>query len=158
MTDKDTRARNDIYHVRPSFRGVLVYLTGAHAAIATATATNISWQAAAYDTLGAWNVNDPTKLVVPANTRYVRVSGSLDLDATAASVPTIEIYKNGSNSYPGVTRWYASTTLVDVGGVLQSPILVVTPGDYFTLNITQTSGANATVTQAYTWLSMEAVG
>lgn len=73
----------------------------------------------------------------------VRLSGNLSWDANTTGTRTIEVFKNGAATERGLpsTRINATSALAAQHGFVTAPIDVV-PGDYFTVKVTQTSGAN----------------
>lgn len=143
----------------------LIYQT-APQTITDATPTDLTWGAAAKNDLTMWTIGDPTKLVVPAGVKAVRVAGAIQYAAmsVADKFLKLNLQKNGAATYYGVP---SQTTSTNAGSSaiysisITSPVLLVTPGDYFQLNTVQFTSASQATNQASTayttWFSMEII-
>ena len=146
------------------FRGALVRRT--------ADATSLSfpwiaaWQAAVYDTDAFWSAGDPTRLTVPAGVTRVRLHGSVRLpDAASVGAINLQFLRNGtapSAAFPGTAMWavrVGGTGFTDNAAFLLSPVLAVSPGDFFELRVNRTGlGTPTTVlADAATFFAMEVI-
>lgn len=123
-------------------------------AIAADTPTIINWNAETADTDGFHdNATNSSRLTVPAGMSKVRLSGNVRIGTLVAQT-VIKLLKNGADVSGG---FQDGTTTVGVqrnNGF--SAILDVTPGDYFEMEITQSSGGNID-TSFSSWFSIEEV-
>lgn len=109
------------------------------------------------DTDAIHSGGSPSKLTVPAGFANARLKGQVTWTSTVAgdSGVAATIYKNGSAVYAGVPRktqgksYYGNPSIQ-----LESPILDVSPGDYFEL-VADTSDAASNIDDAGTWFEME---
>jgi hypothetical protein len=98
------------------------------------------------------------RMVVPDYARRVRMQANVQWDASATGYRQLTLKLNGSAIAGGaVVRVNAVASGVTVHGFTSAPIDVV-PGDYFTLEVAQTSGGNLGLNITNnSWLSMEIV-
>jgi hypothetical protein len=138
----------------------------------TADATSLSfpwiaaWQAAVYDTDAFWSAGAPTRLTVPAGVTGVRLHGSIRLpDAASVGAINLQILRNGASvsaSYPGTAMWavrVGGTGFTDNAAFFITPVLSVSPGDYFELRVNRTGlGTPTTVlADAATFMAIEVI-
>ncbi|WP_439580410.1 hypothetical protein [Elioraea sp.] len=146
------------------FRGALVRRT--------ADATSLTfpwfavWQTAVYDTDSFWSAGNPTRLTVPAGVTRVRLHGSVRLpDAASVGAINLQFLRNGaapSAAFPGTAMWavrVGGTGFTDNAAFLLSPVLAVSPGDWFELRVNRTGlGTPTTVlADAATFMAMEVI-
>lgn len=145
-------------------RGALVNILSPDIAVPNGTSQTISWDAEQRDTSSIWTAGDPTKLTVPTGATYVRLHIHVSLKSISG---TGYIYggliKNGAglgfaspdfridSAISSIYQWIAS-----------SPIISVTPGDYFEIYV-QSAGTSAACSIAYgagypaTWFELEVI-
>ena len=135
-------------------------------AIADNTAVDITWNTVLYDTDGYFGSSGDTFLTVPAGVTHVKIHYALVWEADVDGYRQISLEKsvNGgafSVVFDGVviTRDNALNHVSlgdDWAG--HSPVLQVTPGDRFQLQVRHTAGAEIDVNSSVgTWFAMEAV-
>jgi len=124
-----------------TFRGALVDFSTAGPVIATATPTVIDWQETGYDTDSIWNIANPSRLTVPAGVSFVQLWASVNWTSSRTGTVKLRFLLNGGGNFLfGLTQSeYEGITLG--GSELVSPPLSVIGGQYFELEVTQTSGA-----------------
>jgi len=127
------------------FRGALVTLTSAP--LVVATAEEIEWETAEYDTDALWTAASPTRLTVPRGVRLVRLFGAVV--QTAAVKNEVFLLKNSSAVFAGA----AVGEIEDLGTSFQTPVLKVLPGDYFEVSVDPASSVSLAVQR--TWFAME---
>lgn len=136
------------------FKGAMVNLTGDEV-LAAVTPEVLVWDAAEYD-FGAWTDiggTNPERLTVPAGVTRVRLtSNALFSDATGQAI--VRIMKNGADILGGGAT-ETETTGTEIVNVM-SAILVVTPGDYFEMEVEATNIRNITF-GTDTFFAIEAV-
>jgi hypothetical protein len=143
-------------------RGAMVKRTSDQS-ISTATDTTVSWQSEVRDTDSIWSIGDPTKLVVPTGATKVKIRGQVRYSAEASAANAIigtRIQKNGSDTYDGRGNEIMAKSAVAnvITQACETPVLDVTPGDYFTLVCIQGTGETLAITaNAATWFEMEIV-
>ena len=137
-----------------AFKGAMVNLTGDEA-LAAATPEVLVWDAAEYD-FGLWTDiggSNPERLTIPAGITRVRLTANaLFADATGQAI--VRILKNGSDILGGGAT-ETETTGTEIVNVM-SAILVVTPGDYFEMEVEATNVRNITF-GTDTFFSIEAI-
>ncbi len=130
-------------------------------ALVTATDTNIIWQVGnvSETVVGMWVAGTPTRFIVPADVTLVRVSGNINFVANAAGIRNVQINKNGVGfDMSGAVRVDAAAVGVTTLNVTTG-IVEVVAGDYFELQVQQTSGgALNTVASVLSNFCMEIVG
>ncbi len=125
-----------------------------------------AWQTAVYDTDTFWSAGNPTRLTVPAGVTRVRLHGSVRLpDAAGTGAINLQILRNGaapSATYPGTAAWsvrVGGTGFSDNPAFFITPVLAVSPGDFFELRVNRTGlGTPTTVlADAATFLAIEVI-
>jgi hypothetical protein len=141
------------------FKGALVN-RATDQSIGTATTTVVAWDAEQYDTDSVHdNVTNNSRLTVPSGVTRVRLAAYIVFGASATGNRKVNIRKNGGASYWG----YASYVMAGLSGtpteiIIQTPPIVVTPGDYFEVTVYQDSGVTLPVMSSYlSWFAMERV-
>lgn len=125
--------------------------------IATATATEIQWDATSCNNAAIYNSGaSVTRLTVPATgVKCVRLSGGFQWASWATNVRSVEIMKNGSSAYNGTAIFRTDVAGGLVRQTLQTDILSVAAGDYFTMVVYQDTGGNLNIDKA--WLCLEVI-
>ncbi len=158
-----------------TFRGALVSRVSPQS-IPSATWTRVQFEAESYDTSGIWTNATPSRVIVPPGVSKVRITAGLTMQMPASLDPLRQatISKNGvlwsdgaSASYPGQPAESLSATQGVAGfwTSLSTPVLEVTPGDYFELIVRQEQQSGAAVNVAQnnvkhanaTFLSLEVI-
>lgn len=139
----------------PVFSGALVH----HSATQTVNSTfsALTWDTEDYDT-DSWHDTgtNPERLTVPSGVSYVRICMNM-LDTSSVTGQWITaLYMNGSDIFPGACRNEIETAGGDAVSVT-SPVIAVTPGDYFEMFSFATS-SRTTDADARTSFSIEKVG
>lgn len=103
--------------------------------------------------------SNPSRMTVPSGVSKIRMQGQAVHTATGTSANAIglQIGKNGSASYAGSPRMIAETTTASGSIQIISPVLVVTPGDYFELFFYSESDTSVVLIANQTWFAMEIV-
>lgn len=151
----------------PNFRGCLAYMT-ANTAITDATYTHIPLGAENYDTSSIHdNATNSQRLTVPSGVTRVRMSGLVMFASSAIGVREAYISYNDETGVPtGVTGLPLFTDTSPAGAYssnlpLNSAVVSVTGGDFFTLCCYQNSGGNlnalASLIGFQTYLAMEII-
>lgn len=132
-------------------------------AIATDTAVAVSWETAEINESGLWTLDVPTRFTVPATvtgTVKARVSASVVWTYHASNRRFIRIKKNGV--VIARVQAIASTDTQSSGpqSVLVSPIVNAVAGDYFEVEVYQSSGTSLNLDPAATnsggvWATIE---
>jgi len=143
--------------------GAVVY-PSVQQSIPDTTTTAIVWSTSLYNNYSIWAIGNPTRLTVPPNVGYVRISGNIRYASTSvdASDFVLLLQKNGSATFNGNPRvaLQSGPTATRYEMQVVSPILPVTAGDYFTLCVSQATGGALNTDSTFTsqWFSMEIIG
>ncbi|WP_373087030.1 hypothetical protein [Sneathiella sp.] len=138
--------------------GALVLLASDQS-ITNNTATPLNWGSESYDTDGYHdNTTNNSRLTVPTGVTKIILRGQIRWDSSIAGVRQFLVNKNGSGSFDGrsvgTLEAQSPLTLQD----FVSPVLAVTPGDYFEVNAWQDSGGTRTVVSNVScWFSIQAI-
>ena len=114
------------------------------------------WGGAIYNTDGYWDPENPTRLTVPKGVTKVKVLASILWESNNDGFRQLRLKKNGNYTYglPYVRYQAVSTS----GATGTSSVIEVEEGDYFELDVVQTSGKSINLREdPYTWMSIEAV-
>ena len=114
------------------------------------------WGGAIYNTDGYWDPENPTRLTVPKGVTKVKVLASILWESNNDGFRQLRLKKNGNYTYglPYVRYKAVSTS----GATGTSSVIEVEEGDYFELDVVQTSGKSINLREdPYTWMSIEAV-
>lgn len=139
----------------PTYAGAVMVPSGADVTNPSYPYTVI-WGTALRNANGVWVVGSPTKLTVPAGYTGARLRAQAAWTGIAADAGIqATIYKNGTAVYPGVGRAVGGQAAY-TNPVLQveTPSLVVTAGDEFTLVVSSTD-ATSDLDVSDTWIEME---
>lgn len=144
------------------FRGALVYLDSTQS-IATATPENIDWDQEIYDTDDIHdNVTNNSRLTVPSGVSFVKVSAQIIWALDTAGDRTVEILRNGaSDHFSARIEWSAGPNSTFDTQNPTSAIIPVSGGDYFEVEVVQTSGGaldiNGSAIDSKVWFAMEII-
>lgn len=139
----------------PTWRGARVSLTGAES-INDVSATAVPWDQADVDTDTVWAGGNPTRLTVPAGVTRVRLSANVAWASNSTGVRLVQFKKNGSIVSGMPSHRHDANTSSESG--LVSSIITVVAGDYFEMEVYQSSTAALDLTaSAVTWFDMEIV-
>lgn len=97
----------------------------------------LTWPTPVVDGLGAYSAGSPTRLTVPSGWTHVVLYACVSLSgiANATTAISVRIKKNGSNTWIGgaynIRGSGADSSGYLTGAMCQTPIIPVSPGDYF---------------------------
>ena len=149
------------YTPRPH-RGCMLTKTAVHDTFFSGVPSDVPWEVANYDTdaisdLGGSNA---TRLTVPANVAKIKIIASISWEANTSGIRQAAILKNGDGLYPGVGNsisWPDLTT-GEAYNYAQTGVINVIPGDYFTIEVEQSSGGGLDVlANDSTWVTMQII-
>ena len=146
-----------------NFRGALVFLD-TNQSILDSTSTDINFDQESYDTSSIHdNIVSNERLTVPFGVTKVCLSARCTFQSSNANLE-IWISKNGAISYTGLSSDSWTNTVGILGGnakTINSPVLTVIAGDYFSLTVRHDEGFAINVTGEatgyLTWLSMAVI-
>lgn len=137
------------------FKGVMLSLTR-NTNVEHAEWTTVEWDKSDYNLSGFWNDSKKSQIIIPEGVKKVRVSCNVLWDSNSDGARRVRSLKNGGyskglfylNNIAGGTSPLGAT----------SGVIEVTEGDYFELEVYQSSGEERTLREdPYTWLSLEVV-
>ena len=140
-------------------RGALVTLAVNETGADYTTPAAVPFDAEGYDTdtIHSNSVNN-SRLTVPAGVSKVRLSGNVALTlTTSADFGNLIIRKGASVDYIGAASIAVELTSTFGQINIASPILAVTPGDYFELYLTMETDNSITVFDDRSWFAMEII-
>ncbi len=145
--------------LKPKHRGALVRKAADETAVNMTAGTIISWDTEAYDTDGFHdNSTNNHRLTVPSGATKVRLTAGLRLASFTADLwAFVTIIKNSGASFDGQPRQSVETGLTSANVNLLSPVIVVTPGDYFEVQVTVETDTTVDVTAATSWFAIEVI-
>jgi hypothetical protein len=146
-----------VKNARP-LRGALVTKAADQTAANYTTRTAIAWDSESYDTDSIHdNVTNNSRLTVPSGVSYVRLTGQVQiLTITGGVFANLLMSKNGSATFLGRPAILLTTDAVATNWMnVSSPVLAVTPGDYFTLDLEIETDTSVTVSADVSWFAME---
>lgn len=139
-----------------AFKGCLVKCT-VNQSISNTTLTTIIYDSSVYNDKNIWSSLDPSKLVVPAGVSKVRLMASSAWASNSIGYRFLSIQKNGGGfAGQAVKRMQANDQSEDI---VLTPVINVSPGDYFQLKVYQDSGVaiNFQGSESSVWFSLEVV-
>ena len=138
--------------------GALVKLT-ANQTIANSSNVVLSWGSESYDTDDYHdNSTNKSRLTVPSGVSKVIVSGQARWDSNTSGTREILVWKNGSSAYEGRPFQHMGAQTYLTMQSFVSPVLAVSPGDYFEMVAWQDSGGSRNIeSNVATWFSIQAV-
>lgn len=142
-----------------NFSGALVGLTADLTGQNITSLTAIPFNTTIYDLDSFWNISNPTRLTIPNNVNYVRLSGCLRLaNVNTNQFAACFIGKNGSaTNYQGGASQYTESYGTP-GLSVTSPVLQVTSGDYFEFFGQVFSDTSVDITMNRTSFSIQVLG
>lgn len=109
--------------------------------ITTGSETAVTWEAATYQTGGAWwSASLPTRVYVPRPGLY-RATGRIRWDANASGIRQVSLRRNGTETF---ALNFSPAATVEVVQECSDEV-VCAAGDYLELTGLQTSGSNRTM-------------
>lgn len=119
--------------------------------VPNATPTSLAWQAADENLGGGWLVANPSRMTVAQGVTSVRLDGTVRFEANATGYRQVLVKKNGAwaQGLPIITAVPISGQPTDIS--ISTGVLDVVPGDYFEIEVTQTSGGSLNVDNAVTY-------
>lgn len=106
-------------------------------------------------TLHSTSVNT-SRMTVPAGYTLAKLKGQVSIAANATGTRSLSLLKNGSTTTPSIlAQQPVASGSYSSKLQIETPWLVVTPGDYFELSAGQDSGGTLTGFGSETWFSIE---
>jgi hypothetical protein len=135
------------------FRGARARLL-ANQSIDAGTPTNIVWEGVAHDSGGIWNSANPSRLTCPS-AGHVIIRACVLWRADNIGTRTISFKRNAGDA-PGLATLVIPAT-DDIASVcVSSSVVEVQPGDYFELQVIQSSlGSLDVLTHDLTWFELQ---
>lgn len=141
------------------FQGALTYKSADETAANYTTATALTFDTDAYDTISIHDTAvNTSRLTVPNGITRVKVTAHVRVESlTASNYVAVFLYKNGSVAYAGQSGSvnFSNQTVMEV--VVESPALLVTTGDYFEVFLEVGVDTSVTVKGTRTWFSLEVI-
>lgn len=110
--------------------------------IANATWVNVTWDTVAEDVVGAYSGANPTRITVPAGYTKIRLTAVISWANNSTGNRYASIVKNGTTS----VSFGSQTAVNEAGQNIETEWLDVAAGDYFELQVNQTSGGALNLT------------
>lgn len=144
-----------------AFRGALVHKNGSDQTV-SGTTNSILFAGEEYDTDSIHSTSTNTdRLTVPSGITRVKLSASLVINSTIADGKfSLALFKNGSAVFTGYVFDQVHPALTSQYRLnIVSPVVNVTSGDYFTLNVGENSTGTVTVEglSYESWFAMEII-
>ena len=113
------------------------------------------WDAISHDSGGTWSGTNPTRLTCPDSGHVILRVGT-QWQANAAGIRDIKMRKNGGDA-PGLAEERTQTTSAGIVSLsTSSTVLSVQPGDYFEIEVLQSSGVALNVLAGdFTWFELQ---
>jgi hypothetical protein len=141
--------------------GAIVYNNGSHQSISTSTQTILDFPGEAFDTnnMHSTSVNN-SRFTIPAGVTAVRITAQVVFAANATGQRLVIFLKNGGESFPGNVYFDGPAAIDGYKTIanLSTPVLQVVAGDYFQIEVFQSSGGPLLVVagSTQTWFAIEA--
>lgn len=144
-----------------AFEGALVTKASDQTTADYSAGAVVGWDSETYD-LGGWHesVTNPSRLTVPSGVSLVSIVGEIHLNnVTAGNQAQIAIIKNGSaiDTDVGMPVQTAAPNNTTRRINIASPVLQVSPGDYFEMHLTVNADSSVTVEATSSWFAIRAV-
>lgn len=144
-------------------RGACAVLSSGRSLTTINTGTNplsyIPFDSVLYDTNSIWSAANPTRLTVPAGVTRLRIVGSGSLNnAVTTDYFNFRVDKNRGGFQGQAINMFAGPANGAPRAPLITPVLTVTPGDYFEVAVFAGSTTSAIVNSNQTWLAMDILG
>lgn len=122
----------------------------------------VNWNNEVYDTDALWDVGSPGRFTIPSGVSAVRLMAGIEFPASStAGSCFISLNRNGAGTDPQAVHHYRSGTVGYTNniGLVETPILQVTPGDYFEVraNITGMGSPTTISNTTRTFFAIEIV-
>jgi len=142
----------DVVKRNLAFKAALVYRSSDQT-ITVGTGRNITWSAEDYDTSGFWSVSNATRLTIPSDVNYCRITFGFRLNAVCTDID-INITKNAGGG-AGVPQGSFRIRHQVQSHVMETAVLAVTAGDYYEILLDNNSASSAVFSANYTWACIE---
>lgn len=143
-----------------AFHGALVRKAADQTGANYSAGANVAWDQEVYDTDSIHdNVTNNSRLTVPSGVSYIRLTATVAFANVSVDTYILaSIFKGGSGTYDGFTAQSVEVGTITTPRVnLTSPVLAVSPGDYFEIRLTiEDTSVDITATQSS--FAMEIVG
>jgi hypothetical protein len=144
-----------------SFSGALVHKSADQTTADYTAGAQIAWNAEEYD-IGGWHdtVTDNSRLTVPSGVSRVRLYGNVLLDAISASntISAFFIKNGGGARYSGEASMKTEISAATTHRLnIASPVLEVSPGDWFEFRLQVETDTSITVTALGSFFAIEKV-
>lgn len=110
-------------------------------AVATSTNTMVVWNSASGDIWAGWSSGSPTRWTVPVAGWY-RLSTQCMWAGNSTGARHVEFYQNGAEIINSLSVWNASPGTQQFPQSANPVILSAAVGDYFQVNMWQSSGVS----------------
>jgi len=142
-------------------RGCLVKKAADQTGANFTSITALTWdsETGGYDTD---NIHDnsasPSRLTVPAGVGKVKLIGKVAVTSlTADNWGGIFVYKNGASGYVGYPGQMAESSNPGAHLIVTTPVLAVSPSDYFELMLLVESDTSVSIEEESSWFAMEII-
>jgi hypothetical protein len=119
----------------------------------------LEWASPEYDTDAFWDSGSPERFTVPQGVRKVRLSASVKFESgevTDGDPLIIQIRKNGAY-FMGTGVQTVTVSYTDAGISCSTPVLEVSPGDYFDVRVNGGESGDFLMGTDQTWFAIEVV-
>lgn len=142
----------------PPFRGALVKKNANQTGANYVGGANVAWDGESYDTSGFHdNVTNNSRLTVPSGVSRVRLGAQMRFtNGTAGEFSALTINKNGLG-YEGQPYLVIASPTGAGSNQVSSPVLSVSPGDYFEANFQIQTDTSVDIQAGLSWFSIEVV-
>jgi hypothetical protein len=144
--------------VPPTYSGAVVKKAADQTAANYVGGVLVAWDSEVHD-VGGWhdNVTNNTRLTVPSGVSRVRLKAQMLTTLTTSSdIRLLALRKNGAAITPDISPWFVMNNATTNSQVV-SPVLDVTPGDYFELSFLVNTDTSVTVVATQSWFAIEKV-
>jgi hypothetical protein len=126
-------------------KGCLLYKS-TNQTLTTATATNVTWDSEEYDTNDFHSTSSNTsRITIPAGVTKVKLSAMVAFSNSSTTGARYLAFRKNGSDFIGGGRITIAGTSSPVGANLlhiETPVVVVTTGDYFEVRVWQSSGGD----------------
>lgn len=144
-----------------SFRGALVTKAADQTTANYTGAAAIAWDSEAYDTDSIHdNVTNNTRLTVPSGVTKIKLGCGIALSSISSNGIFVRVFKNGSNTFDTAGSGQLmlnNSDSTNARGNFWTPVLSVTAGDYFEINLSVNTDNSITVEAGASWFAMEII-
>lgn len=135
------------------FKGVMLSLTS-NQNISDGDWNTVNWDKTDYNLSGFWSSKNKSRVTVPEGVKKVRISCNTLWESNSDGTRRVRIKKNGNYSKGMIYFSHLAGGTSPTGAT--SGVVEVSEGDYFELEVMQTSGEKIALREdPYTWLSLE---